>query len=120
MPHGLREDRRMEVLRTRSDFDVLLDEPFVLVFKHSTMCGISARAHREVERFLSEHPEQTIYKVEVLEARPVSDYIEDKTGVRHESPQVLVLRDGEVVWHSSHSAVTAEAMASKVSEAVGE
>lgn len=98
-------------LRETSDFDRLLEEPLAIVFKHSTVCGMSARAHREAERFLTEHPGHSIHKVDVHESRPVSDYIEAKTGIRHESPQVLVVRHGKVVWHGSHSRVTAEAIA---------
>ena len=107
----MRQDRNvLESLYENEAFDRLLDEPLAIVFKHSSTCGISARAHGEVEKFLSEHPERRIHKVEVLGARAVSDYIEEKTGIRHESPQLLVLRDGEVVWHGSHSRVTAEAI----------
>ena len=99
----------LESLNEKEAFDRLLDEPLAIVFKHSSTCGISARAHGEVEKFLSEHPERR-HKVEVLGARAVSDYIEERTGIRHESPQLLVLRDGEVVWHGSHADVTAEAI----------
>ena len=101
----------MERLRNTEDFERLLVEPLVIIFKHSTMCGISAGAHDEIQRFLTENPEQQVYKVEVIESRRVSDYVEEKTGVRHASPQVLVLRRGEVVWHASHAGVTAEAIA---------
>ena len=101
----------MELLRNTEDFERLLIAPLVIIFKHSTMCGISAGAHDQIERFLAENPEQAIYKVEVIESRQVSDYVEEKTGVRHASPQLLVLRSGEVVWHVSHAGVTAEAIA---------
>ncbi len=100
----------MELLRNTEDFERLLAEPLAIIFKHSTMCGISARAHDETERFLVENPEHAVYKVEVLESRQVSDYVEAKTGVRHASPQLLVLHSGEVVWHVSHAGVTAEAI----------
>ncbi len=101
----------MELLRNTEDFERLLVEPLAIIFKHSTSCGISAHALDETERFLVENPEQAIYKVDVIESREVSDYIEAKTGVRHASPQLLVLRDGAVVWHDSHAGVTAEAIA---------
>ena len=104
----------MELLRNTEDFERLLVEPLAIIFKHSTMCVISARAHDETERFLAENPEQAVYKVEVIESRRVSDYVEEKTGVRHASPQLLVLRSGEVVWHVSHAGVTAEAIAASL------
>ena len=105
----------MRLLTAPGDFDRLLHEPIAIVFKHSTMCGISDRAHQEAERFLAAHPEQEIHKVEVIESRRVSNYIEAKTGIRHASPQVLVLKGGEVVWHDSHSGVTADAIAGSLS-----
>lgn len=105
----------MELLLTTADVERVLTEPLAIIYKHSTTCGISARAHIEVERFVAEHPEQPFYKVEVLESRQVSDFIETKTGVRHESPQLLVVRDGDVVWHDSHGGVTAKAIAASLS-----
>ena len=104
----------MERLRNTEDFERLLAEPLAIIFKHSTSCGFSARAHDEAERFLAENPEHTVHKVDVIESRRVSDYIEAKTGVRHASPQLLVLRSGEVVWHDSHAGVTAEAIATSL------
>jgi bacillithiol system protein YtxJ len=100
----------MEILRETTEFDRLLRAPLAIVFKHSTSCGISAQAHREVERFLVNNPKRAFHKVEVVESRVVSDYIASKTGVRHESPQLLVLRNGDVVWHGSHSRITVEAI----------
>lgn len=81
-----------------------------MVFKHSTMCSLSFLAHDEVLKFLEGHPERKVYKVHVIEDRSISDYIEDATGVRHASPQILVLRSGEVAWKDSHLGVTAEAI----------
>lgn len=105
----------MKALVSANEFDALLAEPLAIVFKHSTTCPLSARAHHEAERFLESHPEQTVHLVGVIQYRSISDYIEVVTGVRHQSPQVLVLRRGEVVWHVSHFGVTAEAIASAVS-----
>ena len=79
-------------------------EPVVL-FKHSSTCPISATAYREVERVAGD-----INLVVVQKARAVSNEIESRTGVRHESPQALVLRDGKAVWSASHWNVTAEAL----------
>ena len=105
----------MELLRNTDEVERLLSAPLAIIFKHSSTCGISARAHEEAERFLAENPEHAVHKVDVLESRRVSDYIEAKTGVRHESPQLLVLRNGQLVWQGSHSRVTAEAIATSLS-----
>jgi bacillithiol system protein YtxJ len=48
--------------------------------------------------------------VEVQRARELSAEIENRLGVNHESPQVIVLRNGQVVWNASHFKITAEAV----------
>ena len=108
----------MDTLREREELDGLLDSPLAIVFKHSRFCGISVQAREEVERFLAAHPEHRVYEVDVHRSRPVSSYVERVTGVRHESPQLIVLARGRVIWHGSHGGVTAEALGVKVAEAV--
>lgn len=97
-----------EELATRSQ-----DVP-VVVFKHSTTCPISAAAYGEMSRFDGE-----VALVVVQGARILSQEIEQKTGVAHESPQVLVLRNGKVVWNASHWKVKAEAVEQAVNSADG-
>lgn len=104
----------MKVLRSPVDFDALLPEPLAIVYKHSTMCGLSDIAHGEVKDFLARHPGREVHLVRVIEERPVSDHIASSTGVRHESPQLLILRNGKVVWHASHRGVTTDAIATRL------
>jgi len=73
----------------------------VIVFKHSNACSISARAYREMEQL------DDVNILEVQSARDVSRELANLTGVRHETPQVIVLRDGKAVWNASHFDVTA-------------
>ena len=84
----------------------------VLIFKHSNACPISSRAHDEVQRFVGDADGGGFgfAMVVVQEARPLSQAIEEQLGVRHESPQALVLRDGKVVWNASHWNVTGDAL----------
>jgi bacillithiol system protein YtxJ len=84
----------------------------VLIFKHSNACPVSSRAHAEVQRFVDEADAggYAFGMVVVQEARPLSKAIEAQLGVRHESPQALVLRDGKVVWNASHWNVTRDAL----------
>ena len=80
----------------------------VLVFKHSLTCPISGAALRQYQSFLEDRPEsdETVYTlIEVQNAREVSTEIARRTGVRHESPQALLMRDGEVTWHASHGSI---------------
>ena len=83
----------------------------VLLFKHSNACPISARAYRQMEGVKA-----PVSIVVVQKNREVSRAVEERTGVRHESPQALVLRDGRVVWSASHWNVTAEAVGGALRE----
>lgn len=83
----------------------------VLLFKHSTTCPISAAAYQQMSRV-----EREVALVVVQKARDLSREIETRTGVRHESPQALILRDGAAVWSASHWHVTADAVARALDE----
>ena len=83
------------------------DRP-VVIFKHSPACGTSAQAYDELESFLQENGHADVFLVNVLSNRKLSRAIAEQVHVRHESPQVLVLRAGEVRWHGSHYRVTAD------------
>jgi bacillithiol system protein YtxJ len=72
-----------------------------IIFKHSNTCGISARAHAEMARI-----EHAVGLVIVQKARGVSNEIEKRTGVAHETPQVFIMRDREVLWSASHSRIS--------------
>ena len=93
------------------------DKP-VLVFKHSTTCPISANAFSQYEAFL-EKADQDLdgYLVKVIEDRPVSNHIAEETNVKHESPQIFLIRDKEVRWHTSHSKITVESIGEAVQRA---
>lgn len=77
----------------------------VVIFKHSNSCGISASAYREMEKL-----EGQVNLLEVQSARDVSRELADLTGIRHETPQVIVLKDGKAVWNASHFDVKAGAV----------
>ncbi|HEY6803280.1 MAG TPA: bacillithiol system redox-active protein YtxJ [Pyrinomonadaceae bacterium] len=83
------------------------DHP-VVVFKHSNSCGISAAAYREMAQL------DNINLLEIQTARELSREVAAVTGVEHESPQVIILKDGKAVWNASHYAVKAGAVADAV------
>ena len=77
-----------------------------LILKHSQSCAVSFFAKQNLDSVpLEEWPEMDRSMVEVVRFRPISQYIAQKTSVRHESPQVLVIANGEVIFHASHSEV---------------
>lgn len=81
----------------------------IALFKHSLTCPISAGVYQEVSR-----ADADLNIVIMQKARGVSDEIARRTGVRHESPQAIVLRDGKPVYHASHYDVTAEEISEKL------
>jgi bacillithiol system protein YtxJ len=89
------------------------DSP-VLLFKHSTTCPISAKAKKELEHFAQQKRGVVIAIIHVIEDRAVSNAAEEKTGVRHESPQAILVKQGEVRWHASHYAITEASLAAAV------
>lgn len=51
--------------------------------------------------------------LKVQESRPLSNYIAEQYGIKHESPQAFIFTNGNVKWHASHSQITAQALAEK-------
>ncbi len=89
----------------------------VMIFKHSLSCPISSAAYREYQRYLDERPadDGVVHTlIEIQNARPVSNAVAETTGVRHESPQALLLRDGKVVWHDSHHRIRVDSLSQAV------
>lgn len=84
----------------------------VFVFKHSTQCEISAGASYRTNAFLKKAKKGTpkFYFVKVIERKPVSQKIEKAVQVKHESPQLLLIKDGKNVWNTSHEDITGKAI----------
>ena len=80
----------------------------VLLFKHSTRCSISSMV---LSRFESnwDLPEEHCVCVflDLLNYRPISAEIAEKTGVMHESPQVIVIKNKRVIYQNSHNGIDA-------------
>jgi bacillithiol system protein YtxJ len=84
----------------------------VLLFKHSYSCGTSAEALDELLAHLSDGADGAHYAMVTVQThRDVSNAVAARLGVRHETPQALLVRDGRVVWSASHFRVTADAVA---------
>ncbi|WP_055107542.1 bacillithiol system redox-active protein YtxJ [Paenibacillus ihumii] len=90
----------------------------LLLFKHSTRCPISSGAHREVEAYLNDSPNEAVAYgvIYVVEDRPVSNAAAERLGVKHESPQAILVQNGQAVWHTSHSDITSEALEGVLAE----
>jgi bacillithiol system protein YtxJ len=83
----------------------------VLLFKHSRTCGVSAEALDELRAHLDRDGAGVTYKMVTVQShRQVSNEVADRLGVRHETPQAILIRDGRPVWKASHFRITADAL----------
>ena len=87
-----------------------LASPRLLLLKHSPRCGLSRWALGEVEQLERAGDVAPIAIVDVVADRALSRELADRTGVRHQSPQLLYLERGVVRWHLSHGEITTEAV----------
>ena len=80
----------------------------VLLFKHSRTCGISCEALDELHAHLEQAGTDAVYKMVVVQNhRRVSDTVSQRLGVRHETPQAILIKGGAAVWNASHFRITA-------------
>jgi bacillithiol system protein YtxJ len=78
----------------------------VLIFKHSTSCGISKMVIKRFEKLFSEeHQSLKGYYLDLLRYRTISNEIADKFGIVHESPQLLVIKNEVCVFNASHYSI---------------
>jgi bacillithiol system protein YtxJ len=83
----------------------------VLLFKHSRTCGVSCEALDELRAHLDRDPADATYKLITVQShRGISDAAANRLGVRHETPQAILLRHGRPVWKASHFRITADAL----------
>jgi bacillithiol system protein YtxJ len=89
----------------------------VLLFKHSRHCGTSFVALDELHAHIEgAQAGSAAYKMITVQThRPVSDAVSQRFGIRHETPQAILLRDGRAIWNASHFRITA----SQLDQAVG-
>lgn len=80
----------------------------VLVFKHSTSCPISQGALNRLEKdwTAADDAGRMAYYLDLWAHRDISDAVEARYGIQHESPQVLVIRKGRCSYHASHRNIT--------------
>lgn len=100
-------------LTQENQLEEVLEESYqrpVFIFKHSTRCGISSMTLRRFESELEVSDNYGMYYLDLLTYRSLSDEIATRFQVWHQSPQLIVLRNGEVVHHSSHNNISANVL----------
>ncbi|QHW34466.1 bacillithiol system redox-active protein YtxJ [Paenibacillus rhizovicinus] len=81
----------------------------LVVFKHSTTCPVSANAYNEFANYLNSDAatgDADYVLVKVIESRPVSNQIAEDIAVKHESPQIILVKDKAKYWTASHWSIT--------------
>lgn len=101
--HMLTSEVDLEQLEKESE------SKLVVIFKHSTRCGISRMVLKGFEKELDVSEEQVkLYFLDILNNRGVSNEIASRFQITHESPQLIVLKNREVVHHASHNGISAD------------
>jgi bacillithiol system protein YtxJ len=92
---------QLEVIENESNAEA------ILIFKHSTRCGISAMVIKQFEKlFTAENTHLKVYYLDLLNYRNISNAIGDKFQVVHQSPQLIVLRNGVSIHDAAHNDIT--------------
>lgn len=92
------------------------DQRLVLLFKHSATCGTSAQAHDELILLGNDRHAAAHAIITVQTHRDISDAVATRLNIRHETPQALLIKDGNVVWEASHFQVTAEIISDAIAQ----
>jgi len=96
-------------IETQKDLDLAIEKSFqqkVLIFKHSTRCFISKTVLKSFERQM-EHSdkEQSYYFLDLIAHRDISNEIESRFDVTHQSPQLIALEKGKATYNASHQSI---------------
>lgn len=99
-----------KIIFSESDWEAAIKESFVrtvVVFKHSTRCFISKTVLKNFEKEISTTDRDiSFYFLDLLAHRAISDKIAEEMNVPHQSPQIIVLRNGKAVNSASHQSIS--------------
>jgi len=104
---ALTEEPQLEQIKEESK-----QQP-VVIFKHSTRCSISSMAKNRLEREVA--PGQTLfYYLDLIRYRMLSNKVAADFKVQHQSPQVLIIKNGECIYEDSHNGINMDDIAEQV------
>ena len=93
---------------------ILSNEKLVVIFKHSTSCSISRMALKQFENEFDLEDKVDAYFLDLLEYRDISNEIASRFNVYHQSPQLLLIKEGKSVYDVSHSDIDAGELKGKL------
>ncbi|MFV8361512.1 bacillithiol system redox-active protein YtxJ [Flavobacterium sp. LS1P3] len=97
-----------------SEIIEISNEKPVAIFKHSTRCSVSRMALKQFENEFNSSDKVTPYFLDLIAHRDISNEIASRFGVTHQSPQLILIKEGKAVYNVSHSDIDAEELAKKV------
>lgn len=98
-------------LESISDLEQIIESSFKLdkgiaIFKHSTRCSISSMAKSRLSSKWSFTNDLPIYYLDLIQFRDVSNAIAQKFNIEHQSPQLLLIKDGVCIYNASHLSIS--------------
>ncbi len=100
--------KQLSNLGQLNEITELSEEKAVVIFKHSTTCSISRMVLRNFENEYNQDNNLEIYFLDLLKNRDISNEIASKFSVVHQSPQILVIKNGVSVYNASHENIHAD------------
>ena len=86
----------------------------IAIFKHSTRCSISSVAKTRLSSFWDFKEELPLYYLDLIAHRDLSSLIAEKFNVRHESPQLIVIKNGKSIYDESHMSISVKTIRSEL------
>jgi len=96
------------------EISAISNEKSIAIFKHSTRCSVSRMALKQFENEFNSSDKVTPYFLDLIAHRDISNEIANRFGVTHQSPQLILIKDGKAIYHVSHSDIDAESLKAKV------
>lgn len=103
--HALTDLSQLELIKKTSE-EQSGQPRTVLIFKHSTRCGISSMVLNRLESKWKDTDSVSCYYLDLLQHRDISNAIAAQFGVEHQSPQVLLIQNGRCIYHQSQTGIT--------------
>lgn len=97
-----------------NEISTISNEKPVAIFKHSTRCSVSRMALKQFENEFNSSDKVTPYFLDLIAHRDISNEIANRFGVHHQSPQLILIKEGKAIYHVSHSDIDAEELGTKV------
>lgn len=105
--------KTMTEIKSHEQLNKILNstEP-LFIYKHSTRCNICTDAFEVIEDTFGKDVQNLppVYYLDLLSLRSISNEIEERLNVVHQSPQLILVKNGAAVWHMSHWKITKESI----------